>query len=220
MVHYFRTHFDFTCHYIDGIIDEWLEFAVSKKVEILELDFETSDKNHDNMFKYDFKLVAGLKKLYLNKVNVSELVLGELLTKSPHLETISIRSSGYLMDIRVGGRDLKLKHFEIVECPFVVSVYLFDFDLESFTYIGRPIDLRLRLPKLKNVQSAKLDSFPGLPNIKKLTLTIVARADNSPLEFASKVNACPNLETFIIEVLKLSPVNDLLNRIITGGNNC
>ncbi|KAI3783473.1 hypothetical protein L1987_42556 [Smallanthus sonchifolius] len=345
MVHYFRTHFDFTCHYIDGIIDEWVEFAISKKVEILELDFDTTDKNHDNMFNYDFAYnfdFTRLKKLYLNKVNMREscqfvvsvylfgfdlesfTYIGRpidlRLTRLPKLKNVamsqelvglnnnafhqiascasSLQALSFKIDrpkqsakldsiprlpnikkltlTIVARADNSLLEFAsmvnacpnletfIIECQFVVSVYLFGFDLESFTYIGRPIDLRLtRLPKLKNVamsqelvglnnnafhqiascasslqalsfkidrpkQSAKLDSIPRLPNIKKLTLTIVARADNSLLEFASMVNACPNLETFIIEslpnletfiieVLKLSPINDLLNRIITGG---
>ncbi|KAJ0934336.1 putative F-box domain, FBD domain, leucine-rich repeat domain superfamily [Helianthus annuus] len=253
-LHHFRIRFYLTCEYT-SVIDEWLKFAVKKKVESLELDLETNQKNYlHNTFNYSFPSrlsdkstsifpsanLESLKKLYLNSVNMRESVLGELLTKSPHLESISIHGSGYLTHIHVGGRDLKLKHFEIVECPHVVSVYLSDFGIESFTYVGQPIDLHLSgLPNLKNVvmsqglaglsntlfgqilscastlqtlsfkiyhplKIAKLYSIRQLPNIRKLTLTIVVRRDNCLLDFASLVNVFPNIQTFTIELLCFS----------------
>uniref|UniRef100_A0A251UNN1 Putative F-box domain, Leucine-rich repeat domain, L domain-like protein n=1 Tax=Helianthus annuus TaxID=4232 RepID=A0A251UNN1_HELAN len=176
-LHHFRIRFYLTCEYT-SVIDEWLKFAVKKKVESLELDLETNQKNYlHNTFNYSFPSrlsdkstsifpsanLESLKKLYLNSVNMRESVLGELLTKSPHLESISIHGSGYLTHIHVGGRDLKLKHFEIVECPHVVSVYLSDFGIESFTYVGQPIDLHLSgLPNLKNVVMSQ--GLAGLSN--------------------------------------------------------
>lgn len=46
----------------------------------------------------------------------------------------------------------KLKHFEIVYCWSVKSIYLSDFDLVSFTFYGYHIRLRLtHLPKLEQV---------------------------------------------------------------------
>ncbi|XP_076951750.1 F-box protein At5g03100-like [Bidens hawaiensis] len=248
-VHFFRIHFFLTCFH-DRVVDKWLRFALKRKVEILELDLETTDVNHHSAFNYDFPSrlqernsaylfdfpysdMVYLKKLHLNNVNVKESGLEELLTHSPLLETISIHGSGYLINIRVGGRHLNLKHFEIMECPYVESIYLSDFNLESFTYMGGPIDFKLtRLPNLKNVvmsqglaglhnnvfsrisccasslqKGSKLGSvICPLPNVKKLTLTIVAVKDNCLLEFASIVNAFPKLETFIIELLWSSPI--------------
>lgn len=55
-----------------------------------------------------------------------------------------------------------------------------------------------------------LDSFPELPNLKKLTL-LVKEADNWLLHLASIVNACPNLHTFAIKVLMLCPIHDSFN---------
>ena len=44
------------------------------------------------------------------------------------------------------------------------------------------------------------DPLPELPNVKKLTLTVGAHKDDYLRGFASIANACPNLETFTIEV--------------------
>ncbi|KAJ0577074.1 putative F-box domain, FBD domain, leucine-rich repeat domain superfamily [Helianthus annuus] len=143
------------------VIDEWLQFAVNKKVEILELDLN-----------YDFPLIlpnsryvefVSLKKLYLNNVKLRAGVLEDLLTRSPQIESISIHDSTYMTHIRVAGRHLNLKHFEIVHCRDLQSLYLSDFDLVSFIYKGRPIDICLtNLPKLKEVNLSQ--ALPGLDN--------------------------------------------------------
>jgi hypothetical protein len=164
----FRVHFRLKNHH-KGDIDEWIQFAVNKKVEFLELNL--TDKNqylNENPDSYDFPLILSktnrrplnativeilsLRKLVLKMVNVTDSILEELLTTCPHLETIVIHYSVYLKHIRVGGRALKLKHFEIVGNNSVYSIYLSDFDLVSFTYKGCIIDLRLtNLPTLKEV---------------------------------------------------------------------
>ncbi|KAF5790427.1 putative F-box domain, leucine-rich repeat domain superfamily, F-box-like domain superfamily [Helianthus annuus] len=138
-----------------------LLYSVNKKVEILELDLQNIEKDHDPDSNYDFPLtfpsstvveLVSLKKLYLNNVTLRDSVLEELLTRSPHLESISIHDSSYLTRIRVVGRCLNINHFEIVQCFDLESLYLSDFDLVSFIYKGLDIDLCLtNLPKLKKV---------------------------------------------------------------------
>ncbi|PWA60318.1 FBD domain, Leucine-rich repeat domain, L domain-like protein [Artemisia annua] len=153
---------------------------------------------------------------------------------------IIIHGSGLLKHIRVGGRALNLKHFEVVHCFSMESIHICDFDLVSFTFHGRPIDLRLRnLTKLRELNLGhqfvlennvlgqisafassliilsfriyspkndfRPDPLPELPNVKKLTLTVGAHKDDYLRGFASIANACPNLETFTIEVLWYSP---------------
>ncbi|XP_076951783.1 F-box/LRR-repeat protein At3g26922-like [Bidens hawaiensis] len=130
-------------------IDEWLQFAANKKVEILEL--------HININVLDIALsnarvveLVHLKKLCLTDIAVRDADLEELLKGSPHLESISIDGSRFLTHIRVGGRRLNLKHFKITFCVNLRSLYISDFELESFTYKGKPIDLQLaNLPTLK-----------------------------------------------------------------------
>ncbi|KAJ0525644.1 putative leucine-rich repeat domain superfamily, F-box-like domain superfamily [Helianthus annuus] len=144
VVHRFRINFDL-CDLNQRVIDEWLQFAVNKKVEILELDLQNIEKDHDPDSNYDFPLtfpgsrvveLVSLKKLYLNNVTLRDSVLEELLTRSPHLESISIHDSSYLTRIRVVGRCLNINHFEIVHCFDLESLYLSDFDLVSFIYKG------------------------------------------------------------------------------------
>ncbi|MFS7937686.1 putative F-box domain, FBD domain, leucine-rich repeat domain superfamily [Helianthus anomalus] len=160
VVHRFRINLGFS-DLNRRVIDEWLQFAVNKNVEILELDLN-----------YDFPLIlpnsrfvefVSLKKLYLNNVKLRAAVLEDLLTRSPQIESISIHESTYMTHIRVAGRHLNLKHFEIVHCRDLQSLYLSDFDLVSFIYKGRPIDICLtNLPKLKEVNLSQ--ALPGLDN--------------------------------------------------------
>ncbi|GJW22993.1 F-box domain containing protein, partial [Tanacetum coccineum] len=166
----FRIRFCLTNHH-KGVIDEWLQFAINKKVEFLELNLMNKPKALDDYVGYsgyplrffDTKLstcpslnatvveILSLKKLVLKKVKVTETILQAILTNCPHLETLFIYYSSYLKNIHVYGRALKLKHFKIVG-QFCVDIYLSDFDLVSFTYNGAVADLRLsHLPKLEEV---------------------------------------------------------------------
>lgn len=147
------------------VIDEWLQFAVNKNVEFLELDLGGKCgkvTESDDMYEYPSSLlkrrwnatVVSLRKLILKSVDVEESTLQDFLTNSPHLEMISIHDSSlYDVDIYVSGRALKLKHFEIVHCFGIISIYLSDLNLTSFTYKGSDIFLHLaHLPKLKDVE--------------------------------------------------------------------
>lgn len=48
--------------------------------------------------------------------------------------------------------------------------------------------------------------IPKLPKVKKLKLIITSQQDDSLLESASIVKACPSLETFAVKVLTVSPM--------------
>ncbi|PWA36795.1 F-box domain, FBD domain, Leucine-rich repeat domain, L domain-like protein [Artemisia annua] len=89
----------------------------------------------------------------------------EIVANCPHLETISIHGSYRLKNICVGGRALNLKHIEIVDCLWMNSIYLSDFDLVSFTcnfFNGWSADLHLtQLPKLKQLD---IHEIKGMEN--------------------------------------------------------
>ncbi|XP_071711935.1 putative F-box/LRR-repeat protein At4g15060 isoform X2 [Rutidosis leptorrhynchoides] len=152
-----------------SLIYQWLQFAVNKKVEFLELDLSRYVSLGFSVYVYDYPLrlfemeLVSLKKLILKKVKVSEAILLNLLSNSPNLETLSICDPQDLKHIRVGGRALKLKHFEISEGGYSVkSIYLSEFDLESFTYVGGEMDLRFSdLPKLNKVDLGQVQWWVG-----------------------------------------------------------
>ncbi|GJW24710.1 F-box domain containing protein [Tanacetum coccineum] len=204
-------------HY--GVINEWLQFAVNKKVEFLELDLINEDLDIYNDYEYyDLPL---------------SLFLQEFLTNCPHLETIVIHETIVLKHFRVGGRALNLKHIEIGAKYSIESIYLSDFDLVSFTLIGCVSKVRLsHLPKLKEVDICDgyvisdsnvsnhlsscasslqvlsisispiwFDFSSELPSIKELRLEIDLSEDNRLIYLASILNACPNLVT-----LRLKPI--------------
>ncbi|XP_076951781.1 FBD-associated F-box protein At5g38590-like [Bidens hawaiensis] len=213
VIHRFRINFR-TSFFTPEIIDEWLQFAVNKKVEILDLDMQTNILVITLSNARLAELVY-LKKLYLTDVVVRDADLEVLLKRSPHLESISIDGSRFLTHIRVGGRRLNLKHFKITFCLDLESLYLSDFDLESFIYDGHRMDLRLATLKEANIsglfgledvfsklsssysslqdvtfdiygpKTTKLHNIPQLPNVRVLTLIITAEKDYSLLDFVS-----------------------------------
>nr|XP_043621433.1 F-box/FBD/LRR-repeat protein At4g00160-like [Erigeron canadensis] len=146
-------------------IDSWLQFAFDKEVEFLALNLRGKLQNiHDTKENYDLPLplsdgsmvrlsewpssssmvvkTLSLVKLVLLCVNVSELVLTELLKNSPRLEKLSIFGFG-LTDVDLGGGDINLKDLKLMYCSELESISLHDFDLETFVYLGRDIDIRL-----------------------------------------------------------------------------
>nr|XP_043616051.1 F-box/FBD/LRR-repeat protein At1g78750-like [Erigeron canadensis] len=167
----FRIRFDLDNEYEEHI-NRWLQFAVKKKVEILELDLNRIDENVGCYENYVFPKrlldrevkhtvrwlspnssvvqIPFLKKLFLKNVNLTDAILREVLTNSRFLETLSIHGEVHLTYVDVGGRSIKLKHLEIVSCSNLRYIYLYEFDLEAFVYKGPTISLELEvLPKLK-----------------------------------------------------------------------
>ncbi|XP_071713598.1 F-box/FBD/LRR-repeat protein At5g22700-like [Rutidosis leptorrhynchoides] len=138
-------------------IHDWLQFAVRKKVEFLELDLTgLYGYMYSNGEPFDFPTVVVLhylKKLILKRLNVTEVIFHKFLKNSPNLEMISIHDPLYLDDIIIGGECRNLRHLEIVDAyKYAKSIYLSDLDLLSFTFKGYYIDLLFaRLSKLKEL---------------------------------------------------------------------
>ncbi|XP_076903734.1 F-box/FBD/LRR-repeat protein At4g26340-like [Bidens hawaiensis] len=153
-----RIRFDLDCSCSHGI-DEWIKFAVDKKVETLELNLldvshtRDPDENYNVMLPSLTAMSLSLKKLVLNGVNLNEPTLNEILKNSPHLKTLSMFESGLFPHVRFGGRDIKLKKFKLVACFGVETISLYGFDLESFQHCGcYKMEYRLTdLPKLKKL---------------------------------------------------------------------
>ncbi|XP_071711311.1 putative F-box/LRR-repeat protein At4g15060 isoform X2 [Rutidosis leptorrhynchoides] len=168
MIEDFRIRFSLDIQH-KSLIDQWLQFAVSKKVEFLELNLSSIFPSLGGS-GYDFPLrlfemeLASIKKLILKNVIVSDAILVNIISNSPNLETLTISDPQDLRHIRVGGRALKLEHLEILDRKSysIRSIYLSDFDLESFTYAGGEIDLRFsHLPKLNKVDLGQVHWWIG-----------------------------------------------------------
>ncbi|KAI7741288.1 hypothetical protein M8C21_021616, partial [Ambrosia artemisiifolia] len=157
----FRIRFD-----LDGCdtqqINEWIQFALDKKVERLELDL--LDKNYDirdpdESFEFRLPLaydmggqMLSLKKLFLTGINLNGPNLFMILTNSPHLEKLYMFGVHVFPCVYVGGQGINLKYFKLVSCSGFESITLYGFDLVSFIYYGPEIELHLTdLPKLREL---------------------------------------------------------------------
>ncbi|KAL1535535.1 putative FBD-associated F-box protein [Salvia divinorum] len=65
----------------------------------------------------------------------------------------------------------------------------------------------LRLNIYYTKESTEIFSFPVLPNLRQLILVVGAWDDDSLLEFAYFVNACPNLNRFALKLIWMSIVS-------------
>ncbi|XP_071713379.1 uncharacterized protein [Rutidosis leptorrhynchoides] len=202
-----------------SLIDQWLQFSVNKKVEFLELNLSPMFPSLGGG-SYDFPSrlfemeLASLKKLILKNVNVNATILVNLLSNSPNLETLSICYPQYLRHIRAGGRALKLKHFEILDRKSysIRSIYLSDFDLESFTYVFDILStcassLRsLSVALYRGEGPVNSKDYYELPNVKQLRVMFCGNKHDCLLDLAYMVNAFPRMESFKLEIDWTAPV--------------
>lgn len=175
-----------------GAIDKWVEFAISKRVQKLELDLlengemlRQPPRNYPLPIKiFDRSLGSTVKRHYLNLpktvsdkemeikflkllflkcVNVSEEALTKLLINCIALQQLSIHGSGDLENIKISGQSLVLKYFEIVFCFGVKSIEITDANLESFSYLGPGITIKLsNLPRLEEISIG--EGYSGFEN--------------------------------------------------------
>lgn len=118
-------------------VDNWVEFAMQKRVKRLELDLK-GDISYYHDFKYvfpakPFKFLTHLSLIY---VNVSCEVMKQLLSHCQLLEQICVCGSTYLYSFRVMDSPIRLKSLQISECNKLVMVKISAPNLVSFTYEG------------------------------------------------------------------------------------
>lgn len=166
----FRIHFDLdkTCQ---GDINEWLRFALTKRLQRLELDFSQSHYNYnpDSSVYYTFpfhqlgpaflginpRLFIGfnsLKALHLNCVHVTGGAVECILSICSLLETLSVWRSHDFGSLKVAG-PLNLNYLEISDCEGINTIQIDDTpNLVSFIYRGPCIILLLEnVPLLTQV---------------------------------------------------------------------
>ncbi|KAH6808280.1 hypothetical protein C2S51_029388 [Perilla frutescens var. frutescens] len=144
-------------------INEWLRYALSKKVRTLELKLEdvggvTSRKYDDcytfplERFSNDSICFKNLRRICMQYVNVSGEALEFFLKNCPLLEDLSVSQSGHFLGLKITGPFPLFKRLEIHLCHNIKSVEIRSVDLVYFKYIGSRIDLRLEnVPRLVNI---------------------------------------------------------------------
>ncbi|KAJ1413278.1 Leucine-rich repeat domain superfamily [Sesbania bispinosa] len=163
-------------------IDNWVHFAIQKKVQKLELYFGPTFEYVLPLHWFKLESFNSLCVLRLKSITVTKEMLEYLLCCCPLLETLSLVNSGVPTIMKVSGPSLKLKCLELVRCWELVNLEIFAENLVSFKYYGSHLDTEFKsVPSL--VEAAFGGSFMGfiresfLPQIKVLKLDIT---QNSP----------------------------------------
>ncbi|XP_071689880.1 F-box/FBD/LRR-repeat protein At5g53840-like [Rutidosis leptorrhynchoides] len=173
-------------------IDKWVEFAISKRAQKLELDLlengemlRQTERNYvlpTKIFDKSVRLTSKrrsltfpktvfskeigikfLKHLFLKCVNVSEEALLKLLVNCTALQQLSIHGSGDLVNVKISGKALVLKYLEIVFCFGVKLIEIIDSNLESFSYLGPGITIKLDdVPRLQEISIG--EGYSGFEN--------------------------------------------------------
>ncbi|KAL7115645.1 hypothetical protein ACP275_04G195000 [Erythranthe tilingii] len=118
-------------------ITRWLEFALSRQVQKLELDIQnyhdpckeylfpdgflipSSCRDNNPCMLVDFK---SLRSLSLKSVGVSDGDINFFLDNCPLLEQLIVHESEKVLHLEICGSSLKLKHLEIVLCSKLESL--------------------------------------------------------------------------------------------------
>ncbi|VVA32351.1 PREDICTED: F-box/LRR-repeat [Prunus dulcis] len=167
----FRIAFDLDNSFSSSI-NKWIQFALKKRVQILELDFSENGIHHRQKSCYNFPhellglnrgststavcceipslnpcVYLGLKSirvLHFNFVDVAEEVLECFLSNCPVLEQLSVFHSPNLVNLRVVRPSIALKYLVIRQCNSLESIEICDANLVSLSYVGNEISLLLR----------------------------------------------------------------------------
>ncbi|CAL2272511.1 unnamed protein product [Prunus armeniaca] len=180
MVETFRICFDLDPKFSSSL-DKWIQFAMEKGVQMLELDllsYGVFPRKFFPCYIFPHELL-GIKKestlkhlcsdipslhrcacigfksltvLNFKSVDVEEEVLEYFLSNCPVLERLLVDDSPNLRNLRVVGPSVSLKYLVIEQCSSFISIEICDTNLVSFTYVGCEINMLLRnLPHLVEV---------------------------------------------------------------------
>lgn len=118
----FRVCFQFD----DGFkshVDGWIDFAISKGVKRLELDFTATNpfKDASNFYRFpnerftiDKTCIMSLTSLTLKYIRVTGELLEHFLSNCPLLERLHVDNSEDLVNLKIYGSSLKLKYLHII----------------------------------------------------------------------------------------------------------
>ncbi|KAJ9539991.1 hypothetical protein OSB04_026497 [Centaurea solstitialis] len=117
----FNVSFGFDKSATDAI-NKWIEFAISKNVQTLELNFKRFSQTGGNYsFNVPVMEIKFLKSLILNHVDVDDYSLKKILRNCPILEHLSIVCSRKLVKPEIHGKGLALKNLDMTSWIYRAS---------------------------------------------------------------------------------------------------
>ncbi|KAL7136338.1 hypothetical protein ABFS83_10G023300 [Erythranthe nasuta] len=201
-------------------ITPWLEFAFTRHVQKLDLDFSVKVKNKTSPRTHytlpeefltrrtsggnsciDFK---SLKELSLKCVNLTSEAIEFFLHNCPLLEKLVVHYTNKISNLEVCGPSLVLKHLELMHCSYLKSVKVSAPNLISL--IGPNIEVLSleNVPMLKEfgmpLKKIVLPTFPELTKLKKLVVEYWTDGDESLMGLTPLIKASPNLQEFVFEL--------------------
>ncbi|CAL8172505.1 unnamed protein product [Prunus armeniaca] len=175
-------------------IDKWVQFAMEKRVQRLELDLLTTGGGgwHDDDYTFPYKLLGmekedfasnvipslgsggyynnigfkSLKVIHFRHVGVTGEVVEFFLSNCPLLERLSLDVVKNLVNLRVVGPSIALKYLEIKYCQRLKNIEICDANIVSFIYCGSLIHLHLKnVPLLVDVTYYKWYAYAEFTRI-------------------------------------------------------
>ncbi|KAH9652974.1 F-box domain-containing protein [Citrus sinensis] len=132
-------------------ITNWVYSALSKRVQIFELELWPRLKNYTflencyNNLKSELSGVKYLRSLRLFSVNVTGEILEFILHNCPLLDQLSVVRSETLVSLKVVGSAIQLKHLRISTCYRLNEIKISTPNLLSFKYFGPGQELKLHI---------------------------------------------------------------------------
>ncbi|CAN6577087.1 unnamed protein product [Malus baccata var. baccata] len=178
-VEQFRVAFDLDDRFSNSI-NKWIQFALKKRAQVLELDFSEDGvyRRRKSCYNFPHELLGiergsastalycdilslnpcvylgfkSLKVLHFSYVDVGQEVLEYFLSNCPVLERLSVFHAPNLLNLRVVGPSIALKFLDIERCGNIESVEICNANLVSFNYVGNEFHLLVRnVPRLSQV---------------------------------------------------------------------
>ncbi|CAL0325295.1 unnamed protein product [Lupinus luteus] len=137
-------------------IDKWVDFAIQKKVQKLELYFGHSFQYVLPLHFFKHASFNSLCVLRLKSITVTKEMLEYFMCCCPLLEIMSLVNSVVPNTMEVSGPSLNLKCLELVRCLELKKLEIFADNLVSFKYYGPHLDT-----EFKSVPSLVEATFGG-----------------------------------------------------------
>ncbi|CAL1368965.1 unnamed protein product [Linum trigynum] len=131
----------------NGDVDSWVKFALSKRVESLDLSFVSCRYYHQNYVfpcANHIKTPTGLseikplRSLRFSHVDVDDETIQHLISNCPHLEELAVTMSDSLVNLSIpAAAAFALKRLELRDCRLLKSLEIADVpSLTHFTLLG------------------------------------------------------------------------------------
>ena len=128
-------------------IDCWIDFAISKRIKRLELDFmprESIRHYYALPFEWFTRIISCigapcinfLTSLSLMYVDVTSRLLEHCLSNCTVLERLHAAHSKCLVRLKIHGPSLQLKYLRLINCIQIGSIEIFAPNLQSFGFVG------------------------------------------------------------------------------------